>query len=186
VAELLEVYEQPVIIEEFLPGAEFTCGVVGNGRDARVLPIVAIRFDALPEGAVPIYGFEAKWIWDTPEQPLRIFECPASIDGSLREAIERVTLRAYHALGCHDWSRVDVRLDAAGIPHVVEVNPLPGILPNPEDNSCLPKAAAAAGIGYDELIQTCVFAAAKRQGVRLARGRRGGLASVGAAGGGKR
>jgi D-alanine-D-alanine ligase len=174
VAELLEVYAQPVILEEFLPGAEFTCGVLGNGREARVLPIVGLRFDALPEGALPIYGFEAKWIWDTPDQPLQIFECPAAVDEALRVAIERVTLRAYHALGCRDWARIDVRLDGSGIPNIVEVNPLPGILPNPEDNSCLPKAAAAAGMSYDELIQSCVIAAAKRQGVRFGRGRRGG------------
>src|SRR5688572_5049735 len=173
VAELLEVYEQPVLIEEFLPGAEFTCGVIGNGKDARVLPIVAIRFDALPDGALPIYGFEAKWIWDRPENPLQMFECPAAIDDKLRTAIEQVTLRAYNALGCRDWSRIDVRLDARGVPNIVEVNPLPGILPNPEDNSCLPKAAAAAGISYDELIQSCVLAAAKRQGLRLNRNRRG-------------
>jgi D-alanine-D-alanine ligase len=172
VTELLEVYEQPVLIEEFLSGAEFTCGVLGNGRDARVLPIVGIRFDALPEGALPIYGFEAKWIWDTPDRPLNMFECPARIDAPLRSAIEHVTLRAYNALGCRDWSRIDVRLDAAGVPHIVEVNRLPGILPNPEENSCLPKAAAAAGLTYDELIQSCVLAAAKRQGVRI-RGRRG-------------
>ena len=167
VAELLEVYEQPVLLEEFLPGAEFTCGVIGNGRDARVLPLVGIRFDALPEGALPIYGFEAKWIWDRPEQPLKMFECPADIDDKLRAAIEQVTLRAYNALGCRDWSRIDVRLDAKGIPNIVEINPLPGILPNPEDNSCLPKAAAAAGMGYDELIQSCLLAAARRQGIRL-------------------
>ena len=173
VAELLEVYEQPVLLEEFLPGLEFTCGVIGNGRDARVLPIVGMRFDALPEGALPIYGFEAKWIWDTPDRPLQMFECPASIDESLRSAIEEVTLRAYGALGCRDWSRVDVRLDGAGVPHIVEVNPLPGILPNPEENSCLPKAAAAAGMSYDELIQSCLTAAARRQGIRLGRNRRG-------------
>jgi D-alanine-D-alanine ligase len=172
VAELLEVYEQPVILEEFLPGAEFTCGVIGNGREARVLPIVGMRFDVLPEGALPIYGFEAKWIWDTPEQPLQMFQCPAQIDDMMRTAIERVTLRAYNALGCRDWSRIDVRLDAGGVPNIVEVNPLPGILPNPEENSCLPKAATAAGMTYDELIQSCVIAAAKRQGVRLGRGRR--------------
>jgi D-alanine-D-alanine ligase len=174
VAELLEVYEQPVILEEFLPGAEFTCGVIGNGREAKVLPIVGMRFDVLPEGALPIYGFEAKWIWDTPEQPLNMFECPAAMSDSLRAAIEQVTLRAFGALGCRDWSRIDVRLDAKGVPNIVEVNPLPGILPNPEENSCLPKAAAAAGMSYDELIQACVIAAAKRQGVRLgtARGRR--------------
>src|SRR5207249_12332296 len=62
---LLETYQQPVIAEAFLPGAEFTCGVLGNGASATVLPIVAINFDSLPPGAVPIYGFEAKWIWDT-------------------------------------------------------------------------------------------------------------------------
>ncbi|MGH7679758.1 MAG: D-alanine--D-alanine ligase family protein [Gemmatimonadaceae bacterium] len=174
VAELLEVYEQPVLLEEFLPGAEFTCGVLGNGRDARVLPIVGIRFDALPEGALPIYGFEAKWIWDRPEQPLRMFECPAAVTESLRTAVEQVTLRAFHAIACRDWARIDVRLDGAGVPNIVEINPLPGILPNPEDNSCLPKAAAAAGIGYEELIQSCVLAAAKRQGIRIGRGRRPG------------
>jgi D-alanine-D-alanine ligase len=175
VTELLEVYEQPVLLEEFLPGAEFTCGVIGNGRDARVLPIVGIRFEALPEGALPIYGFEAKWIWDTPERPLQMFECPARVDDDLRAAIEHVTLRAYNALGCRDWSRIDVRLDARGVPNIVEINPLPGILPNPEDNSCLPKAARAAGMGYDELIQSCLLAAARRQGIRLSRpARRGG------------
>ncbi len=173
VAELLEVYEQPVLLEEFLPGAEFTCGVVGNGREARVLPLVGMCFDSLPEGALPIYGFEAKWIWDTPDQPLQIFECPARVPDALRAAIERVTLRAYNVLGCRDWSRIDVRLDSAGIPRIVEVNPLPGILPHPEDNSCLPKAAAAAGMSYDELIQSCVLAAARRQGVRIGRPKKG-------------
>jgi D-alanine-D-alanine ligase len=78
-----------------------------------------------------------------------------------------VTLDAYRVLGCRDWGRVDVRLDARGIPNVVEVNPLPGILPNPADNSCFPKAARAAGIGYDELIQTCLTNAAERQGIAL-------------------
>lgn len=174
VSELLEVYEQPVLLEEFLPGAEFTCGIIGNGREARVLPLVGIRFEALPDGALPIYGFEAKWIWDTPERPLQMFECPAKVDDSLRAAIEAVTLRAYHALGCRDWSRVDVRLDAKGIPNIVEINPLPGILPNPEDNSCLPKAARAAGMGYEELIQSCLLAAARRQGVKVGRTRRNG------------
>jgi D-alanine-D-alanine ligase len=173
VAQLLEQYEQPVLLEEFLPGAEFTCGVIGNGPNARVLPLVGMNFDSLPDGALPIYGFEAKWIWDTPDEPLQIFECPAKVSNSLRESIEQITLRAYRALGCRDWSRIDVRLDAKGLPHIVEVNPLPGILPNPEDNSCLPKAAAAAGISYDKLIQSCLVAAATRCGVRLGRGRRG-------------
>jgi len=164
---LLERYRQPVLIEEYLPGAEFTCAVLGNGDAARVLPIVGMNFEALPAGALPVYGFEAKWIWDRPEQPLEIFQCPARIDEELQRTIEHVVLRAYHVLGCRDWSRIDVRLDAAGKPNVVEVNPLPGILPNPADNSCFPKAARAAGMSYDELIQACLFHAAERQGVEL-------------------
>lgn len=164
---LLETYDQPVIAEEFLPGAEFTCGVLGNGPTARVLPLVAINFRSLPQGAVPIYGYEAKWIWDTPSDPLDIFECPARIDRRLGTAIEDVVLRAYRVLGCRDWSRIDVRLDANGVPNIVEVNPLPGILPNPEDNSCLPKAARAAGLSYDQLIQSALVDAADRCGVAL-------------------
>jgi D-alanine-D-alanine ligase len=166
---LLETYSQAVLIEEYLPGAEFTCAVLGNGQTARVLPIVGMDFDALPDGALPVYGFEAKWLWDRPDAPLRIFDCPAAIPDSLRRTIESTTLRAYQALGCRDWSRVDVRLDAAGVPNVIEVNPLPGILPNPADNSCFPKAARVAGISYQALIQTCLTLAAERQAVRLRR-----------------
>jgi D-alanine-D-alanine ligase len=178
---LLETYAQPVIAEAFLPGAEFTCGVLGNGDSARVLPLVGMNFGSLPDGALPIYGYEAKWIWDTPDDPLDIFECPARIDARLQSAIEDVVLRAYRVLGCRDWSRIDVRLDAGGVPNIVEVNPLPGILPNPEDNSCLPKAARAAGIGYDELIQTALLAAAGRNRVPLRAARRPALATRGVA-----
>ena len=164
---LLENYRQPVLIEEYLPGQEFTCAVLGNGDDATVLPIVGMNFETLPEGALPIYSFDAKFVWDRPENPLEIFECPARISNKLQASIERVTLDAFRVLGCRDWARIDVRLDAEGAPNVIEVNPLPGILPDPADNSCLPKAARAAGIGYDELIQSCLKFAAVRQGVKL-------------------
>jgi D-alanine-D-alanine ligase len=164
---LLSTYRQSVIAEGFLPGAEFTCGVLGNGRSARVLPLVGMNFASLPPGALPIYGYEAKWVWDTPDRPLDIFECPAPVDLRLQHAIEDVVLRAYRLLGCRDWSRIDVRLDEQGVPNIVEVNPLPGILPNPADNSCLPKAARAAGMSYDALIQSALVAAAGRTGVHL-------------------
>ncbi len=167
VLDLLERYQQPVIVERYLSGAEFTCGVLGNGAEARVLPIVGMNFGSLPDGALPIYGFEAKWVWDRAERPLQIFECPARIAERLRAGIERVVLHTFSALGCRDWSRVDVRLDSEGRVNVVEVNPLPGILPDPADNSCLPKAARAAGLDYDALIGACLQAAATRHGVAL-------------------
>ncbi|MGH7662851.1 MAG: D-alanine--D-alanine ligase family protein [Gemmatimonadaceae bacterium] len=164
---LLERYDEPVLVEQFLPGAEFTCAVLGNGPAARVLPIVEMDFETLPAGALPIYGFEAKWLWDSRDRPLEIFRCPARVNASLRQSIESTALRAYDVLGCRDWARVDIRLDAHGTPNIVEVNPLPGILPDAKDNSCLPKAARAAGIGYDALIQSCLMMAAERQGVPL-------------------
>jgi D-alanine-D-alanine ligase len=166
---LLDTYAQPVLVEHYLTGAEFTCAVLGNGRSAQVLPIVGMNFDALPLGTVPVYGFEAKWVWDSRDAPLNIFDCPAHIPVALRQSIEGVALSAYRVLGCRDWARVDIRLDAKGVPNVVEVNPLPGILPNPDDHSCFPKAARAAGIGYDELIQSCLMLAAERHGVVLER-----------------
>lgn len=162
VGELLDVYQEPVLIETYLPGKEFTVAIIGNGREARCLPIVGMRFDDLPLGAPPIYGYEAKWVWDTPDRPLSIFDCPARIEKDLAREIRNVALAAYRVLGCRDWSRVDVRCDAGGQPMVVEVNPLPGILPDPKDNSCFPKAARAAGMSYDNLIQTVADMAWRR------------------------
>jgi D-alanine-D-alanine ligase len=162
VGELLDVYHEPVLIETYLPGKEFTVAIIGNGREARCLPIVGMRFDDLPLGAPPIYGYEAKWVWDTPDRPLSIFDCPARIEKDLAREIRTVALAAYRVLGCRDWSRVDVRCDASGQPMVVEVNPLPGILPDPKDNSCFPKAARAAGMSYDTLIQTVADMAWRR------------------------
>jgi D-alanine-D-alanine ligase len=162
VGDLLDTYQEPVLIESWLPGQEFTVAITGNGKEARCLPLVGMRWEALPLGAKPIYGYEAKWLWDTPEHPLDLFECPADISKELARDVRSAALSAYRILGCRDWCRVDVRCDAAGRPMVVELNPLPGILPNPQDNSCFPKAARAAGMSYDTLIQTVADIAWRR------------------------
>ena len=159
---LLDEYRQPVLVETYLPGREFTVAILGNGTDARCLPIVGFDFTTLPEGATPVYGYEAKWIWDDADHQLEIYECPARVPADLRAAIERVSLDAYHALGCRDWCRIDVRLDAKGVPNIVELNPLPGIIPDPKMNSCMPKAARVAGMTYDQLIQEVLRMAWKR------------------------
>lgn len=159
---LLDEYRQPVLVEAYLPGREFTVAILGNGAEARCLPLVGFDFTTLPAGATPVYGYEAKWIWDDAEHQLEIYECPARIPDDLRAAIERVSLDAYHALGCRDWCRIDVRLDAAGVPNVVELNPLPGIIPDPKMNSCMPKAARVAGMSYDQLIQEVIRIAWRR------------------------
>ncbi len=155
-------YRQPALIEEFLPGREFTAAVMGNGAEAEVLPVVEINYKDFPEDFIPIYSYEAKWILDTKENPLDVFDCPAKISPELEEAIKSNVLRTYNVLRCRDWSRIDIRLDDRGIPNIIEVNPLPGILPDPEENSCYPKAARTAGINYNDMINNVLFAAAKR------------------------
>ncbi|MBE0595834.1 MAG: ATP-grasp domain-containing protein [Desulfuromonadales bacterium] len=162
---VLDTYRQPALVEEFLPGREFTVALLGNGSTLQVLPIVEINLDTLPAGVSPIYSYEAKWIWDTEEQPLEIFSCPAPLEPLLQRQIEELCRRAFKVLGCRDWCRIDVRLDARGLPQIIELNPLPGILPRPEQNSCFPKAARAAGMPYQELILAVVDAAAERLGL---------------------
>jgi D-alanine-D-alanine ligase len=170
VRHCLATYEQAVLVEEFLSGREFTVAVWGNGDEVEVLPIVEIVYDQLPAGARPLYSYEAKWVWDRPERPLRIFECPAPLAPQGREEIESLVKRAYRVLGIRDWCRVDVRADAEGRPHILELNPLPGILPNPEDNSCFPKAARTAGYSYQQMLNRVVEIASARYGIGAQRG----------------
>jgi D-alanine-D-alanine ligase len=162
----IEKYRQPVIAEEFLPGDEFTAAVLGNGKNTEVLPIVSINFDELPSCSKKIYSYEAKWIWDTPERPIEIFKCPAKISKNLRKNIEDIARKAFAVLDVKDWCRIDIRLDSAGTPNVIEINPLPGILPKPEDNSCFPKAARAAGYSYAEMINMALQNSCARHGIR--------------------
>jgi D-alanine-D-alanine ligase len=165
VSWVLDSYGEPALVEEYLSGREFTVAILGNGDEARVLPIVELKFDSLPQGVNPIYSYEAKWIWDDSSDPLDMFDCPARLTPELQAEIERICLQAYRILRCRDWCRIDVRLDAADRPHIIELNPLPGILPRPEQNSCFPKAARAAGMSYNELINKVLAIACKRYGM---------------------
>ena len=165
VAHVLATYHQPALVETFLPGREFTVALVGNSPEITVFPLVEICFTALPPGAVPLYSYAAKWLWDTPTQPLDILRCPADIPADLAHAITDLCRRAFVALECRDWCRIDVRLDAHGQPHILELNPLPGILPDPARHSCFPTAAAAAQLSYPDLIRRVLSHAGQRYGL---------------------
>ena len=166
VQRVIETYAQPALVETFLPGREFTVALLGNGAQVTVLPLVEICFAALPPGSVPAYSYEAKWLWDTPEHPLDIFTCPAEISLELTATIGEMSRQAFRALECRDWCRIDIRLDATGQPAILEMNPLPGILPHAESHSCFPQAAAAAGIAYPDLIRQVLRLACQRYRLR--------------------
>lgn len=161
VSWVIETYNQPAIVEKFLPGREFTVGLIGNDAPT-VLPIVELLLNRLPKGASPLYSYEAKWVWDVPEKPLDIFRCPADISRRLEKEIKQIAVKTFKSLNCRDVCRIDMRLDENDILHVLEVNPLPGLIPNPDAHSCLPEAARAAGYTYDQLICTILWQALKR------------------------
>ena len=167
VGRVLADYEEPALVERFLPGREFTVALLGNGSSLRAFPIVEIRLDKLPAGVSPLYSYEAKWIWDQLDHPVEMYDCPARIDTGLETLIKEICIRTCQILRCRDWCRIDLRLDENGVPNVIELNPLPGILPNPDDHSSYPMAARAAGYSYNGMLQAVLDAAIRRNELAL-------------------
>ncbi|MFQ5735383.1 MAG: D-alanine--D-alanine ligase [Thermodesulfobacteriota bacterium] len=158
-------YGQPALVEEYLEGREFTVALLGNGESTRTLPIVEINYSALPEGVNPIYSNETRSVLHGPGAPPDGFTCPAGVNDRLGSAIETVAKDAFRALEVRDWCRIDVRLDAAGVPHVIELDPLPGIPMAPNADSCFSMAARAAGMSRGDLVNGVVDIALERYGI---------------------
>lgn len=150
--ELLDKYSQPVLVEEFLPGREFTVGIVGTGATARVVGTMEIEMRKKNEPA--IYSFLNK-----EECESRIIYHPIQDDLKLKAAVETLALDSYRVLECRDGGRVDIRCDAAGKPCFIEVNPLAGLHPMHSD---LPMIATQEGMPYAELIKAILDSAFER------------------------
>jgi D-alanine-D-alanine ligase len=150
---LLTQYQQPVLVEEYLPGREFTVGLLGTGDDAEVLGTLEI---VLLDGAEPgAYSYVNK---ERCEELVKYVLVRPDNDPEVREA-ERVALESWRALGCRDGGRIDLRSDAQGQPGFIEANPLAGLHPFHSD---LPMIATAVGLPYRELIRRIVDSAATR------------------------
>ncbi|WP_317054857.1 D-alanine--D-alanine ligase family protein [Roseovarius rhodophyticola] len=150
VEDLIARFNQPVLAETYLPGREFTVGILGNGADARVIAVMEIT--SRDRSGDQIYSFQTKEHWE--EHVLyRLAD-----DAEAREA-GRVALAAYRVLQCRDAARIDLRSDAAGQPQFLEVNTLAGLHPTHSD---LPILSAKAGMSYDDLITGILSAALSR------------------------
>lgn len=150
--ELLARFAQPVLVEEFLPGREFTVGLLGTGEGARVLGTIEICYAA---GAPsPIYSYETKQNYTE----CVAYRNPAHDD--LLAEVEALALAAHRVLECRDASRVDIRLDRNGRPCFLEINPLPGIDVRHSD---LPLIAKRAGLSYKAFIGEIIASALLRK-----------------------
>lgn len=164
VKELLEEFNQPVLVEEFLPGREFTVGVIGN-NPVKILPIIEVTFPDLPKNIPHFDHYEAKWIYDKPGAPDPLV-CPAKLDKKLKNKIEKLVRDSFHALEMKDWARIDICLDKKREPSFIEVNCPPGIIPDPKENSRFPRAARVAGLSYEKMIEEILKSACGRYGIK--------------------
>jgi len=168
---ILRTYDQPALVEEYVDGKEITVGILGNGRNAMVLPPSEVLFQNAIESAEvledpknelkidtsKIYSYEAKWLKDTDSWKSISIACPADLPKYQEYRIKRIALQVYNILGCRDYGRVDFRLSKEGVPYVLELNPNPGISPmsgldENEQPEFIPYAAMKAGMSYNDLI----------------------------------
>ena len=159
-AKVLTRFRQPALVESYLPGREFTVGIVGNGTDARVLGVCEILLKEQAEANV--YSLHNKELCEE-----LVIYAPAD-DDEARLAGTRA-LTAYHALQCRDAGRIDFRSDASGAPYFLEANPLPGLNPHHSD---LPILAAQNGVEFVALIGLILDAGLARYGLARADKRR--------------
>jgi D-alanine-D-alanine ligase len=186
---LIRTYAQPVIVEQFIDGQEFTVPVLGN-TPPRALPVIEVLFDgprrltlfqpddtvirqlARAQGVRLADPLEYRVSPDKTQVYLRTETgttlavpvsmtrsvCPADISAAFTGVLQQTAVRAFQALECRDWGRVDMRVGADGVPQVLEVNPIAGIDPS----YWLPRSARAAGMEYATLIRAIVEAARQR------------------------
>lgn len=170
---VIETYHQPALVEAYLPGREFTVGVVGNrlaggesppsafydARGYHVFPVLEIDTQ---RGAVHgIYNAEAK-SYALEDDAAPGYLCPADIPEALVATLQRLAVAAFEAIGALDVSRVDFRLGALGEPYLVEINTLPGVNPALSD---LVIMARAEGVAYETLINEILGLARARYGL---------------------
>jgi len=160
VKETINMYKQEALVEEFIDGKELTVGILENGRTT-ILPILEIDFSSCAGSGEYFYSWRMKEYQGNTELGLvPTFHCPARLNKDTEELVKDTALRTHQAVGCFDISRTDIRLSQDNIPYVLEINPLPGLDPR---ESNFPIMAYAAGMKYDDLIESILMSAFNRR-----------------------
>lgn len=146
--DVLKTYRQPALVETFLPGREFTVGLMGQATAARVIGVSEIGYK--PGGDPSAYSYRNK---------MEAFDELTRAEGPLADAVAATALAAWRALGCRDAGRIDIRCDGEGTPAFIECNPLAGLRPGWSE---LTIVAEQAGMSYEALIGGILEEAAAR------------------------
>lgn len=146
-SSLLDRFRQPVLVETYLPGREFTVGILGSGDNARVIGVAEIILGDKAEKEA--YTYENKQLYEDRVRYVLVDE----------PSVAETALQAWKSLDCRDAGRIDIRMNAAGEPCFIEVNPLAGLNPTYSD---LPILCQMAGLDYRSLIGTIIVSASER------------------------
>ena len=161
IAAMTEQFDE-VLVQQYIAGREFNVGIVGD----RTLPLAEIDFSDMPAGTWPILTYAAKWqagsVEDLGSRPV----CPAQISQRFADRLSRLAEAAWRTMQGKSYGRVDIRVDDAGKPWILEVNPNPDLT----DEAGLSRMAKAAGWDYSELIRRIAEGALREaQGTKAAR-----------------
>jgi D-alanine-D-alanine ligase len=149
-----------VLIQRYVDGREVNVGIVGD----RTLPIAEINFGEMPRGMWKIVSYRSKWITGSDEDLGAAPTCPADLPRALARELERISLSAWRAVGGKGYGRADFRVDRAGQPWLLEVNPNPDISPS----AGLARMARVAGMDYTALVRTICEIALEHPAVNAA------------------
>jgi D-alanine-D-alanine ligase len=163
VATLLDRYGPPLLIEEFLSGREFTVPCI-EAPQLLALPITEVLFTTSSAVPWPLLSYAAKWLPGSPDYEATDMLKAVPLPPPLAQSLTHLATRAYRALGCRDYARIDLRLTPSGDPMILEVNPNPDMSPT----ACFAKTLAVAGLDRAVLLTRFVYQAAarKRRGSR--------------------
>ncbi|MFA4941552.1 MAG: ATP-grasp domain-containing protein, partial [Patescibacteria group bacterium] len=162
IKEVTETLDQPALVEEYIEGDEYDVSILGSEEDdLRVLPLSRSIFDKMPAGYWHIYPFDAKWT-DNPAYKSGesiIVQRPAkNISKKLESLLTEIALDTYNILDCHDYGRVEIRVDKNGNPYVLELNPNPSI----DIGDCVSAAAEFIGMNYGDFLEEIIRMAIRR------------------------
>ena len=163
--QMLLEYEQPILVEQFIEGREFSTGLLGRPKqEPEVLSILEIDFSKFPEVG-GVFGQRAKTVLDS----LDHYICPAQIPQQLKHTLEQLSRDVWHALDAKDFSRIDFRMNKKGQLFFLEINPLPGMDFDTKENdlSFYPYMAMKSEYSYDELVRRLLESACSRYGLKL-------------------
>jgi D-alanine-D-alanine ligase len=159
VGYILERYEQPAMVEEFISGRELAVSLWGN-RNVNVLPISEDDYTLINDPMHHLLTYDAKWNPDSFYYQNISVHCPAALSDTDRFCVEQAAIQAYRAVGLRDFGRVDIRF-RDGIPYVIDINELPDL----SEDSGFPNSARAAGFSYAQMVNRILEIALQREGL---------------------